>query len=106
MNALLDTILPVSARAQGLRSDTAIGKHLSPADLKSIRAPTLVISARDDRYGTFASAQYTATQIAGARFIGFADGGHIWLGHDAEVMAAIVHLLNPTVAPPARGFRR
>ena len=105
VNAMLDTILPVAARAQGLRSDTAIGKHLAPADLKSIRAPTLVISARDDRYGTFASARHTATQIAGARFIGFADGGHIWLGHDAEVMAAIMHLLKPTVANPARGFR-
>jgi 2-hydroxy-6-oxonona-2,4-dienedioate hydrolase len=80
VNAMLDAILPVSARAKGLRSDTAIGKHLAPADLKSIRAPTLVISARDDRYGTFASARYTATQIAGARFIGFADGGHIAAG--------------------------
>jgi 2-hydroxy-6-oxonona-2,4-dienedioate hydrolase len=106
VNAMLDNILPVSARAQGLRSDTAIGKHLVRADLKSIRTPTLVISARDDRYGTFASARYTATQIAGARFIGFADGGHIWLGHDAEVMAAIVHLVKPTVVQPVRSFRR
>ena len=106
VNAMLDGILPVSARAQGLRSDTAIGKRLTPANLKAIRAPTLVISARDDRYGTFASAQYTASQIASARFIGFADRGHIWVGHDAEVMAAITQLLKPTVAHPARGFRK
>jgi 2-hydroxy-6-oxonona-2,4-dienedioate hydrolase len=105
VNAMLDSILPVSARAQGLRSDTAIGKHLVPADLKSIRAPTLVISARDDRYGTFASAQFTAGQIAGSRFIGFASGGHIWLGHDAEVMAAITRLLKPAVAQPSPSFR-
>ena len=55
--------------------------------------PTLIISARDDRYGTFASAQYTASQIAGAEFIGFGSGGHTWVGHNDEVMAAIVKLL-------------
>ena len=102
VNAMLDTILPVSARARGLRSDTAISKRLTPADLQAIRAPTLVISARNDRYGTFASAQYTASQIAGARFIGFTDGGHIWVGHDDEVMAAILALLRPADAKPAQ----
>ena len=56
VNTILDNILPVSVRAEGLRSDTAAGKNLAPAPLESIRAPTLVISARDDRYGTYASA--------------------------------------------------
>ncbi len=95
VNAMLDNILPVSARAEGLRSDTAASKHLVPAPLESIRAPTLVISARDDRYGTYASAQYTAAAIAGAKFIGFDAGGHTWVGHDDEVRAEIVKLLVP-----------
>lgn len=104
VNAMLDTILPVSARAQGLRSDTAMGKNLTRTALESIRAPTLIISARDDRYGTYASAAYTASQIPGARFIGFAKGGHTWVGHDDEVMAAIAALLIPvdTGARPRR----
>lgn len=72
---MLDQILPVSKRAAGLIIDTAVGKHLSPSPLASVRAPTLIISARDDRYGTHASAQYTAGQIEGARFIGFDTGG-------------------------------
>ena len=94
VNALLDNILPVSARAEGLRTDTAAGKHLAPALLQVIRTPTLIISVRDDRYGTYASAQYTVSQIAGAKFIGFDQGGHTWVGHDAEVRAEIVKLLN------------
>ena len=98
VDAMLANILPVSLRAEGLRSDTAVGKHLSPSPLESIQAPTLVISARDDRYGTYASAQYTAGRIAGAKFIGFDEGGHTWVGHDDEVRAAIVELL----LPPAR----
>jgi 2-hydroxy-6-oxonona-2,4-dienedioate hydrolase len=99
VNKMLDNILPVSARAEGLRADTAAGKHLAPVSLDSIRAPTLVISARDDGYGTYASAKYIAGQIATAKFIGFDQGGHTWVGHDAEVRAAIVKLLLPLGGP-------
>jgi 2-hydroxy-6-oxonona-2,4-dienedioate hydrolase len=99
VDAMLDNILPVSARAAGLHADTAVGKHLAPAPLESIRAPTLIVSARDDRYGTYASAQYTAGQIPGATFIGFDHGGHTLVGHDAEVRAAIVKLLLPSGSP-------
>jgi pimeloyl-ACP methyl ester carboxylesterase len=97
VNAMLDNILPVSARAAGLVNDTTASKHLTPLPLESIHAPTLIISARDDRYGTFASAQYTASKIAGARFVGFDRGGHVWVGHDDEVMAEVVKLLTPPV---------
>ena len=99
VNAMLDNILPVSARAAGLAHDTAVGKHLLPAPLESIRVPTLVISARDDRYGTYASAQYTAGLIAEAKFIGFDKGGHTWIGHNDDVMSEIVKLLIPPVGP-------
>lgn len=95
VDAMLDDILPVSRRAAGLRADTAAGKHLAPAALASIRAPTLIISARDDGYGTYASAEYTAGQIAGAKFVGFERGGHTWVGHDAEVRAAILEVVLP-----------
>ncbi len=101
VDALVEHILPVSARAAGLRGDTAAGKHLSPAALETLRLPTLIVSARDDRYGTYASAAYTASRIAGSRFIGFAQGGHTWVGHDDEVMAAILALLQPGSGPAA-----
>ncbi len=99
IKVMLKSILPVSLRAEGLRSDTAASKQLAPLPLAAVRAPTLVISARDDRYGTYASAQYTAGQIAGAKFIGFEQGGHTWVGHNDEVMAAIVNLLIPQARP-------
>ena len=99
VDGMLTNILPVSLRAEGLRSDTAASKHPSPSPLESVRAPTLVISAHDDRCGTVASAQYTASQITGAKFIGFDEGGHIWVGHNDEVLAAIVNLLLPPAQP-------
>ena len=99
VHAMLDNILPVSTRAAGLRSDSVLGKGIPRYALESIRAPTLIISTRDDGYGTFASAQYTASQIAGAKFSGFDEGGHTWVGHDAEVQAEILKLLLAQAKP-------
>ena len=93
VNAILDRILPVSARSAGLRSDSVLGKSLGPSALGAVRAPTLIVSVRDDGFGTFASAQYTTSQIKGAKFVGFEHGGHIWVGHDDEVMAEIAGLV-------------
>jgi 2-hydroxy-6-oxonona-2,4-dienedioate hydrolase len=89
-------ILPVSMRAAGLRDDTRLGKRLQPSALESIRVPTLVISARDDGFGTYAAAQYTASRIPGARFVGFDNGGHLLVGHDAEVRALVAGLVAAT----------
>jgi 2-hydroxy-6-oxonona-2,4-dienedioate hydrolase len=93
VEAMLQSILPVSARADGLRNETKIAKNLQPLPLEMIRAPTLIISARDDGYGTFASAQYAAGRITGAKFVGFEQGGHMWIGHHEEVMREILELL-------------
>ncbi len=93
VNDMADRILPVSSRAAGLRDDTRLGKHLGPYALETIRVPTLVVSARDDGFGTYAAAQYTASRIPGARFVGFDDGGHLLVGHNAEVQANIIKLL-------------
>jgi pimeloyl-ACP methyl ester carboxylesterase len=95
VHALVGHILPVSSRAEGLRSDSLVGKHLGPSPLESVHVPTLIVSARDDRYGTFAGAQFTASQIAGARFLGFDDGGHTLVGHNDAVMAEVLKLLVP-----------
>ncbi|MCB6180134.1 alpha/beta hydrolase [Rhodobacter sp. Har01] len=100
VNAMLDAILPVSARAAGLRADTAAGKAMAPAELTCVTAPTLIVSARDDGFGTYASAEYMAGQIRGARFLGFQTGGHAWVGHNDAVMAAIAGLVLSTQAAP------
>jgi 2-hydroxy-6-oxonona-2,4-dienedioate hydrolase len=101
INAMLDGILPVSARAAGLRADTAAGKAMTPVDLSRVLTPTLIISARDDGYGTFAAAEYMASQITGAQFLGFETGGHTWVGHNDAVMAAIAALVtSPKDTPP------
>ena len=96
VNDLVDRILPVSSRAEGLRDDTGLGKRLGPYALERIRVPTLVVSARDDGFGTYATSEYTASRIAGAKFLGFEEGGHLLVGHDEAVRAEILALLNAT----------
>jgi 2-hydroxy-6-oxonona-2,4-dienedioate hydrolase len=93
IHAILNQILPVSARVAGLRSDSVLGKSLGPSELNKVLAPTLIVSVRDDGFGTYASAEYTASQIKGAKFVGFEHGGHVWVGHDDEVMQEIANLL-------------
>ncbi len=93
INAMLDGILPVSARAVGLRADTAASKTMALVDLSRVQAPTLIISARDDGYGSYATAEYMAGQITDAQFLGFETGGHTWVGHNDSVMAAIAALV-------------
>jgi pimeloyl-ACP methyl ester carboxylesterase len=100
LHALAEHILPVSSRATGLRSDTGLGRRLGPYALESIRAPTLIVSARDDGFGTYAGAQYAASRIPNARFIGFEQGGHLLVGHDAALRTAIVDWLTMSPAPP------
>jgi 2-hydroxy-6-oxonona-2,4-dienedioate hydrolase len=95
VNTVLDQILPVSARVSGMRVDSVLGKSLGPSSLNLVRAPTLIVSARDDRFGTYASAEYTASQIRGAKFVGFEHGGHIWVGYNDEVIAAVLELILP-----------
>ena len=85
--------LPLSARRDGLLNDTAIAMRLPRYELERIEAPALVISSRDDLYGTFTGSVYTAQHIPGARFLGLPDGGHLWVGHHREVMAEIVSFI-------------
>ena len=86
---VLESILPVSPRRRGLMNDATVTSTLTRYDLEHITAPTLVMSTADDGFGTYDAARYTAEHVPGARFVGFNQGGHLWVGHQEEVMAAI-----------------
>jgi len=90
---VMQRLLPLSERTQGLVNDWAIGASIERYPLERITAPTLVVSLEDDLYGTFRSARYTAAHIPGARFVGYARGGHAWVGHHEEIFAQLVAFL-------------
>jgi 2-hydroxy-6-oxonona-2,4-dienedioate hydrolase len=89
IQTLREQILPVSRRVAGLRMDGSAGATLRPYELERIEARTLSISLEDDLFETYPGAQYSASRIPGARLVGFPSGGHVWVGHHSEIIAAI-----------------
>jgi len=55
--------------------------------------PTLILAVADCLYGTCPGASYSAEHIPGARFVRYPSGGHLWVGHQREVMAEVVGFL-------------
>jgi 2-hydroxy-6-oxonona-2,4-dienedioate hydrolase len=98
---ILNGILPISSRAKGILNDARISASIPRFDLENIKAATFVVSVRDDLYGTFAGAQYTAQHIQGARFAGYDNGGHMWVGHNGQLMAEIAAFLKSHNGLPA-----
>ncbi len=90
---VIDHILPVAPRRLGLLNDAAVTSSRQRYELERIVTPTLTISMADDLYGTYDAARYTADHIPRARFIGYPTGGHLWIGHQQEVMSAIADFL-------------
>jgi 2-hydroxy-6-oxonona-2,4-dienedioate hydrolase len=96
---MMRQILPVGLRAQGLINEAKVAASLARYDLERISAPTLAISAEDDGYGTYVAARYTAQHVPNARFVGYRTGGHMLVGHTAEVSGRISSFLGGASAP-------
>lgn len=90
---LLRDVLPVSERREGMLNDVKTLVSLERYDLERISVPTLAISLADDAFGTFDAARYTAERIPGARFVGYPSGGHVWVGHQQEIISEIAAFL-------------
>jgi pimeloyl-ACP methyl ester carboxylesterase len=81
--------LPVTARLAGLQNEGAAIDPKARYRLERITVPTLVGYARDDHVNAFSFGEYTAEHVSGARLIAFETGGHLLLGHQAELRARV-----------------
>jgi pimeloyl-ACP methyl ester carboxylesterase len=97
--ALMKSIEPLSLRLMGIKVDSA--PVLIPPPLDRIRAPTLVISARDDLFNTLPAAEYAAAMISGAKLVVYDDGGHLLVGRQTEAHEAILNFLEASGLTPA-----
>lgn len=95
---ILAHILPIRPRLAGILNDARVSSALPRYALEAIEVPTLVVGLRDDGYGTYAGAAYCAQNIRSAQFLGFDEGGHLWLGHQAELMEAITKFVKSAAA--------
>jgi pimeloyl-ACP methyl ester carboxylesterase len=86
-------LMPISRKTDGLRSDGFWAGTPASTAFERIPVPTLILSCEDDLFGTAATARLLAARIPGARLKIYPDGGHIWLGHDAELTQDITDFI-------------
>jgi 2-hydroxy-6-oxonona-2,4-dienedioate hydrolase len=91
VSLILKSVLPLSQRIAGIRAeDQAV---LTPLPLERINVPALIISTRDDLFGTLPAAQYIAERIQRAKLVIFESGGHLLVGRQREVSREIAEFL-------------
>jgi pimeloyl-ACP methyl ester carboxylesterase len=90
---ILDDMLPVSRRRRGLRNDALLASAPHPVAYEAIKAPTLLLSLEDDRFGTAVTARYLATRISNAELVILPRGGHVWLGAEDQVFGHVHRFL-------------
>jgi 2-hydroxy-6-oxonona-2,4-dienedioate hydrolase len=88
VDELIDWMNPVSLRSVGVAFDN----HATMPNerIALIRAPTLVLHARDDGLQLFHNAEFAAANIPGARLVSFDRGGHLLLATERERVRALV----------------
>ncbi len=88
---LVDTFLPASRRVAGARNEGAAVDPRATYNLDAIRAPVLIVHARDDRLNPVEVGETISTHVAGSQYILFESGGHLLLGHHREISERLGH---------------
>jgi pimeloyl-ACP methyl ester carboxylesterase len=92
ISLILKNLLPLSQRISGIRAEGEA--LLTPLPLEQINVPTLIISAKDDLFGTLPAAEYMAERIPEATLIVFESGGHLLVGRQLQVNEKIANFLS------------
>lgn len=90
---LIDTFLPASRRLAGVNNEGAAVDPSATYNLEAIRARVLIVHARDDRLNPFAVGSTLAARIPQSRFLPLDRGGHLLLGHHADLRREFDSLL-------------
>lgn len=88
VDELIDGMNPVSPRAAGVTFDNAAA--MPNERIAAIRAPTLILHARDDTLQRYRNAEFAAATIPGARLVSFARGGHLVLAVERPALQRLI----------------
>jgi len=105
VDRVIDEMNPVAPRAAGVAFDNTAA--LPGERIAVVRAPTLVVHARDDSLQLYHNAEFAAAMIPGARLVGFDRGGHLLLAvEQAAIRAATQRHVRDHHAPPDHARRQ
>lgn len=85
---VIDGMNPVSRRAAGVTFDNAAA--MPNERIAAIRAPTLILHAKDDTLQRYRNAEFAAATIPGARLVSFAKGGHLVLAVERLALQRLI----------------
>lgn len=93
VDEVIDRMNPAASRAAGAAFDNTAA--LPNARIAAVRAPTLIIHARDDRLQLYHNAEFAARAIPGSRLMSFARGGHLLMAVELAAVREAVqgHIL-------------
>jgi pimeloyl-ACP methyl ester carboxylesterase len=101
-----ESIFPIAPRAAGGRFDAFVSNpDVNDYPLEAITVPTLLVHAQDDPLTSYDAAQKAANRIPGARLVAVPSGGHLLLGQDDVVAAAISAFMAEPVMTSGRDGR-
>lgn len=86
---------PLSWRMPGVTNDVATRSELRSAQwpLDRLTVPTLIMACSDDLFHTQPAAEYAATHIRNATLVVYPTGGHLFLGHLAQVRRTVLFFI-------------
>ncbi|KRM97097.1 hypothetical protein FC19_GL000205 [Liquorilactobacillus aquaticus DSM 21051] len=95
--ALLETMLPVKPRRQGILADTKITNidmtlHYEKYTIEGLKTPILVIHAKDDPLAKYENVEKLLTRVDTETAV-FETGGHTIEGHADQVKKAIIRFI-------------
>ncbi len=95
IDELIDDMNPVSQRAAGVAFDNRAA--MPNERIAAIRAPTLIVHAKDDTLQLFRNAEYAAATIPGSRLVSFERGGHVLMAVEQPRIRALLedHMRRP-----------
>jgi fermentation-respiration switch protein FrsA (DUF1100 family) len=99
---VLDHLLPMTARAEGMAFDIATATSPAAISLDRIPCPVLTISTEDDLFGTAARAREIAGEVPHGRAVIYPTGGHALVGHFDDVLREAAAFFSQPPQPTTR----
>jgi pimeloyl-ACP methyl ester carboxylesterase len=88
VDQIIEFMNPVSQRSAGAAFDNQAA--LPNERIAAIRAPTLILHAKDDTLQLFRNAEFAAATIPGARLVAFERGGHLLMAVERDALRTLV----------------
>lgn len=86
IDQVIEGMNPVSRRSAGAAFDNQAA--MPNGRIAAIRAPTLILHAKDDTLQVFRNAEFAAATIPGARLVAFDRGGHLVVAVEQQAIRA------------------